>query len=343
MRCLTPIAGDLAVKIETEQLKLVPINVEELKDNTATHFDVYAKPTGSSESETILYAKAPYTWSLRELTELTRVGMAQLYISESEKAKYENYTKLNDIPKVDPSLEPKFRIQNIQDVGAHLISLGFMSEVTPELIKKFESIASDVVICLKDDPRSVLQIQSLADHDLYTYIHSVGVGTLSAAMAMAHGETDEHVLKMFAMGGLLHDIGKKHVSLKVLNKAGPLTSAEWDEMKRHPEFGLETLQSMGVDPKILEIVGMHHEKIDGSGYPNGLKGEQIPVHVQIATVADIFNALTTARCYHFKRTRFEGLMFMKHNLAGKISPEIFKYLVQCLLPDQNAEQELKAS
>lgn len=326
-----------------EALQLVPISVEQLKDNTSTHFDIYACPVLTQQKDVILYAKAPYTWSLRELTELARVGLTQLYVTEGEKTKYDSYLRLNDVPKVDPSLEPRFRINKLQDVGAHLISAGFLGEVSPEFIQKIETVATDIVACLIEDPRCVLQIKTLADHDLYTYIHSVGVGTLSAAIALALGEKDAAVLKMFAMGGLLHDIGKKDVQLKVLNKAGPLTSAEWDEMKRHPEFGLLALKDMGVATEILEIVGMHHEKVDGSGYPNGLKAGAIPRHVQIATIADVFNALTTARCYHFKRTRFEGLMFMKHNMAGKISPELFKGLVQCLVSDASAEQELKAS
>lgn len=316
--------------------KLMPIKVDNLKDNTSTFFDVYAALNNDLEKDdnVILYAKGPYNWSLRELTDLTRVGVQDLYISEEEKSKFERYVQLNnEVPKVDPSLAPKFRIKQAQDLCAHLIQVSFMTELDAPLLSQIEDVASEVVNCLVEDPKCVLEIESLADHDLYTYIHSVGVGTLSVAMALSLGERDPKVLQMFALGGLLHDVGKKKVPLGVLNKSGPLTNEEWAVMKKHPEYGLELLKDLGVAQEIREIVGMHHEKLDGSGYPHGLLKADIPRHVQIATVADIFNALTTARCYHFKRTRFEGLMFMKHNLSGKISPEIFKALVASLVQD----------
>lgn len=152
------------------------------------------------------------------------------------------------------------------------------------------------------------------------------------------GETSKDVLKQFALGGLLHDVGKKLIPLGVLNKAGPLTPEEWDLMKSHPGTGLELLQNMGVPVPVTDIVGMHHEKLDGSGYPNQLTKDDIPMHVQIATVADIFNALTTARCYHRKRTRFEALMFMKHHLRGKISQDVFKALVGCMVTEIDPTQ-----
>lgn len=109
-------------------------------------------------------------------------------------------------------------------------------------------------------------------------------------------------------------------------------------MRAHPEFGVKELEGLGFSKMVMESVGLHHEKLDGSGYPHGLAADDIPDCVQIVTVADIFSALTTSRCYHFKRNRYEALMFMKHELLGKISKEAFRALVESLVLDA-AEQK----
>ena len=313
------------------------IKTETLIDNQESHFNVYTlleKPS-NEETDYLLYAKAPYKWSLRELTELTRVGIHELFIEDSDADGYQRYITINqETPKVDRSLAPKFRLRSVQDIGQHLVESIFISEIDEKVVAKLSGVADELVLCLLEDPNSVNEIQTLASYDLYTYIHSVGVGTLTTAIAMKMGITKPDELRRFALGGILHDIGKKKVPLNVLNKPGPLLPEEWELMKAHPQVGGELLAAVPLPKEVKEIVTLHHEKLDGSGYPSGLLGDRIPMHVQVSTVADIFNALTTSRCYHRKRSRFEGLMFMKHNLGGKISNEVFKALVACLTDEK---------
>jgi len=309
--------GDEMAETAAKKGGFIELDPNLLKDNTKSLFDIFAQVEYDAEEQSkeslILYAKAPYRWTLRELTELSRVGVTS---------------------KIDPNLEPTYRMKAIQDVGQHLVESCFLSEIGSELVEKISEVAGQVVNCLVDEPKSVLQIQSLGEYDMYTYIHSIGVGTLCAAIALQMGEVNKEVLKSYALGGILHDVGKRHIPLNVLNKAGPLTNEEWEVMKSHPQAGHADLKDIELPKVVLEMVGLHHEKLDGSGYPGGLSKDQIPFHVQLATVADIFNALTTSRCYHKKRNRFEGLMFMKHNLRGKINQDIFKALVSCLVQDQ---------
>lgn len=211
--------------------------------------------------------------------------------------------------------------------------------MSEDLLGRLKNVSDDLADCVAEDPRSILQLRSLAEHDLYTYVHSVGVGTLTAAIALEMGVTSSSDLRDYAFGGLLHDVGKKLLPLGVLNKPGPLAPDEWALMKKHPENGLALLTGFRISDRVLEMISLHHEKLDGSGYPHGLTRANIPIHVQIATVADIFNALTTTRCYHRKRTRFEALMFMKHHLRGKIAQDVFGALVRCLA----TEDQIKTS
>jgi HD-GYP domain-containing protein (c-di-GMP phosphodiesterase class II) len=100
------------------------------------------------------------------------------------------------------------------------------------------------------------------------------------------------------MGGLLHDMGKAKIPLDVLHKPGPLSAEEFDVMKKHPNYGVAMALKTGVhDPVIIEVIGGHHEKWSGRGYPKGLKGLDIPEPARIAAVADVFDALTAKRVY----------------------------------------------
>ncbi len=337
------------MSIPSKNRDFFEIKLDFLKDNTSSHFDVYAnldntkvtqnqRPsigTNPDADDLLLYAKAPYSWTHREISDLNSSGISSLYVKEDDRKRFQRYLRINEpAPEVDHSLEARFRIVQVEELGAHLIETSFLAEIDDDLVGKLRGVAGDLSNCLREDPRSVLHLKTLADHDLYTYIHSVGVGSLSTAIAMSLGITDPTELANYAFGGLMHDIGKRDVPLNILNKAGPLNPDEWEHMKRHPDHGTRIVTEFETPQMVVDMISLHHEKLDGSGYPFGLSKNEIPIHVQIATVADIFNALTTTRCYHRKRTRFEALMFMKHHLKGKISAEVFKGLVRCLATEE---------
>jgi putative nucleotidyltransferase with HDIG domain len=333
---------DMGTVMATGGANYFEITLDSMKEGTLAHFDVYAdverRQGGPHDDDLLLYAKAPFDWTSREIAELSKSGFENLYIRVDDRKRYLRYLKINEpVAEVDASQAARFRIGQVEEVGAHLVETAFLTELSDELLARLRTVSDDLVDCVVEDPRSILQLKSLADHDLYTYIHSVGVGALTTAIALELSFTKTADLRDYAYGGLLHDVGKKQVPLSILNKAGPLTPQEWEVMKKHPENGLSLLDDFRVPLRVLEMISLHHEKLDGSGYPNGLSKTSIPTHVQVATVADIFNALTTTRCYHRKRTRFEALMFMKHHLKGKIAPEVFGALVRCLATEEQVK------
>jgi putative two-component system response regulator len=112
-------------------------------------------------------------------------------------------------------------------------------------------------------------------------------------------------------GGLFHDFGKIAVRDRILLKPGKLTKEEYAEIQTHPRKGRDLLEHMKTLSQALEVVQHHHERMDGSGYPDGLAGESIPITARIATIADVFDALTTKRVYREALTREEALEIMK--------------------------------
>jgi putative nucleotidyltransferase with HDIG domain len=138
--------------------------------------------------------------------------------------------------------------------------------------------------------------RSIESSDTYTHGHSERVATYAAALATAMG-LDETELQTIRVGAYLHDVGKVRIPHEILNKPGRLTNEEFDEIKRHPEYGIELLASVEFPWDIRPIIRSHHEKVDGSGYPDRLRGDEIPLSAQLICIVDVYDALTTTRSY----------------------------------------------
>ncbi len=138
--------------------------------------------------------------------------------------------------------------------------------------------------------------QSIESTDSYTHGHCERVGFYAEQVAQALGLGDEEI-KTIRIGAWLHDLGKVRVPHEILNKAGPLTDDEYATMKMHTVWGVELLADVAFPWDIRPIVRSHHERYDGTGYPDRLKGEEIPLPAQVIGIADVFDAMTSARAY----------------------------------------------
>ena len=158
--------------------------------------------------------------------------------------------------------------------------------------------------------------------DPYTAGHSVRVGDLSAELGLALG-LPKPSLHHLRVGGLLHDIGKIGVRDTVLLKPGALTPEERRQIEQHPAIGLQILESAELPKEVLDIVGGHHERLNGKGYPLGLGAEEISVFPRITAVADMYDALTTDRPYRAGMTVEDALaLLVKDARMGAIDPEV---------------------
>ncbi|MCC6929894.1 MAG: diguanylate cyclase [Gemmatimonadaceae bacterium] len=164
--------------------------------------------------------------------------------------------------------------------------------------------------------------ESTESKDRYTQGHCERVADLSCRIAAAAG-LDEKELLWFRIGALLHDVGKLIVPSEVLNKPGRLTKEEWELMKRHPIAGVELLSQVEFPWDILPIVRSHHECWDGTGYPDGLVGEETPLVARIVCLADVYDALTTERSYKRALSHNDALDVMKRDAGRQFDPALF--------------------
>lgn len=152
-----------------------------------------------------------------------------------------------------------------------------------------------------------MAVRMLEKKDVYTRGHSDRVAVYAVKTAVQMGYTGE-ILDQIRLGGELHDIGKIGTRDEVLNKPGPLTPGEFEEIKKHVVAGEEILEPLRREhPLVLDIVRSHHERIDGTGFPDKLSGEAIPLVARLVSVADAFDAMTTSRAYRPSRSPVEAL------------------------------------
>lgn len=165
--------------------------------------------------------------------------------------------------------------------------------------------------------------ESIESKDAYTQGHCLRVADLACAIARRLGLGDRRLF-WFRVGALLHDVGKIDVPPEVLNKPGRLTSEEWALMRSHPEAGVELLRGIDFPEDVIPIILSHHERWDGTGYPHGLAGEAIPMAARVLGLADVYDALTTARSYKPGMPHDVAMATMRQNIGTHFDPALFQ-------------------
>ena len=201
----------------------------------------------------------------------------------------------------------------------------FTRENVAETIVEARTLIEEMVSFVSSDVDAVVSLMRLSVHDYYTYNHCVDVAVYSIALAKKLYGNDKELLMMAGLGGLLHDVGKRKIDWKIINKTGALTRDEWEEIKKHPTYGKELIEEIATIPDETKLgVYEHHENFDGTGYPNKLKGEEINKLARIITIADVFDPLTTDKSYHKAVAPSEARNTMFGMQPGKFDPSIFQ-------------------
>lgn len=197
---------------------------------------------------------------------------------------------------------------------------------TKEILESIEqggSIDKNALFSITKDAMEKINCKSdifaylsyIKNTDDYTFSHSLNVSLLcnmfSKWLNLSEEETED-----LTIAGLLHDIGKLKIDPKILNKKGKLTDEEFEEIKKHPVLGYEIVKDMDLPAQIKEAVLMHHEKINGTGYPSGLKGEEISNYAKIVSICDIYDAMTSTRTYRKRFCPFQVIRnFERQNFS----------------------------
>ena len=165
--------------------------------------------------------------------------------------------------------------------------------------------------------------------DQFTQGHSYKVSGYAVMIAEAIGLAGPQIEEV-RLGGMLHDVGKVGIVESILNKNGPLNPDEWESMKHHVEFGAKLLEPLRGTERIREMVAHHHEFFDGSGYPDGLAGSQIPLGARIIAIADAYDTITSERTYKKARSSEEAFHELERCAGAQFDPELVRVFVSRL-------------
>jgi HD-GYP domain-containing protein (c-di-GMP phosphodiesterase class II) len=241
------------------------------------------------------------------INKLVKNGIKYVWI-DVERSDESSGLRLGESP-TPPQVELKVKTigrQQSQDRAKRLMAeaKGLVQKVLSETfegkaieVAPFEQLADSMIESVMLDADAFRCISALRSKDAYLLEHSINVAFLLVTFGR-YLSLDRDELKQLAVGGILHDIGKVKVDNKVLHKPRRLTPEEFEHMKLHQVYAKEILaETPGLAQISRDVCLMHHEKLDGKGYPSGLQGEEISLHGRMSCIIDIFDALTATRCY----------------------------------------------
>jgi len=304
----------------------IPIPVASLRVDMVADFELYLQVHGSNTP--ILYRARDLAFNEESRARLTEAKVENVQIRIADRDAYNRYLERN-LGNIlsDGSLPMTQRATALYQCSQNLVREVLEDPRSGEMMERTGGLVAHTVDFLFRESTSFQHLMQVTSYDYYTYTHSVNVFVFAMSLAQRLGHTPEE-LHRFGQGALLHDVGKSRINPDIVNAKGKLTEDQWQEMRMHTVYGCEILADRGVtDEVILDVTRHHHEKLNGKGYPDGLKDDEISKWVRICTIADIFDALTTRRSYKEAMNSFPGLQFMREHMSDELDPDYFRAFV----------------
>ncbi|MEA2084725.1 MAG: HD domain-containing protein [Thermodesulfobacteriota bacterium] len=321
--------------LDLDKRKYVAVNRDHLPANASgIKFDIYARMTGDKKDRPVLLFKkdTPYD----ELVDiLTNKHFKELYILNADNAEY--WILIEDSMKMiikDEHISLDEKSSLVYKCATETVKAVFEDPRSGVNIERCRKVTNNIIDFALDNKDSIPSLLKLGSHDYYTFTHCVNVAVFAIGLFQCIGRGTEDELRDFALGCILHDVGKTDIDKKILNKPGKLTDAEFDRIKRHPVFGAVLMKGM-VPDIALDVILHHHEQFDGRGYPEGLTGDHISDYARMSAIADVYDALTTNRSYARARSPFDAALLMKEKMVGHFEQEKFIEFIHFLSGDSN--------
>ena len=285
-----------------------------------------------------------------EIAKIAEAGIHEIYI-DTEKGLDVSHAR--SVDEVNASLQqqmieavsskpaPVIRLSFAEELGranriksqAHALVKTVMQDVRlgrAVELEQVEPMIESITESVLSNSGALLTLLRIKNKDDYTFLHSVSVGTLMIAFCRSVG-MDRETIHLAGLGGILHDTGKALVPDEILNKPGRLTEEEFDIIRRHPRDGFDILsRTEGIGEIPLDITLHHHERVDGSGYPNKLNGDTISTLAKMAAIVDVYDAITADRCYHKGMAPTDALRKIFEWSKYHFDPKLVQAFMRCV-------------
>lgn len=255
-----------------------------------------------------------------------QIPLSYIYIYDEYDPKNKDLFEERNSTKMKKSQESFLAFTNAAEnlfsktMESNTITMNSVRDICDNILSQL----TDVGIVIKN----ILEGQAMDD---YLFRHSVNVSALCALMGKWLKLSEKDIL-LLTYSGMLHDIGKCHIPAKILTKPGSLTKSEKDICNKHTNYSYELVKKIPfLDPSVAIATLLHHEREDGSGYPIGLKGEQIPLFAKIIAIADMFDAMTSNKVYKEKQCALYALEEIKNEIFSKLDPSLGSTFINNIL------------
>lgn len=306
-----------------------PVPVGHLFPHAPGDFQVFLR---HGENHT-LFARGGETVSGLRREMLREYGVKTVYIHRDERGLYREYMRRHLAGALldgQTSVTEKAALfyHNCCEIVREVIQKQLPQGVSASQGRQLVRYVRDCVAFLCSET-GLARMGSLMSHDYDVYSHGVHVFVYTVYLLRSLGLPGP-VIVQAGVGALLHDSGKEAVDAAILTKPGKLTAEEFLAIQEHPAKGIRFCRGLSLSRLARECILFHHEKLNGRGYLKGLSGQDIPIHVRAVSLADVYDALTSKRCYAEAVRPYEALRIMRHEMTGAFDIELYKRFVMLL-------------
>jgi HD-GYP domain-containing protein (c-di-GMP phosphodiesterase class II) len=321
------LSGGFGTSTNSARAGFLPISLERAPMEAFEAIPIFLRTTEKNENQEAfnLYCAEHVRFSDAHRTRLIAAGIKFIYIPMVHQSRFRQQTEAC-LEKLagDPSVAVSVKSEIIYETSVELVN-ELLSE--PDLIRdsgRLEKVSRAVTTLTLNDPTSFSHLFTASHHDFYTATHMVNVATWMVPLAYAMGYHDVDQLNQICQAGILHDIGKMRIPAEILNKSAKLSDDEWRQIKEHPVNGCEYLKEFAhIHPIVFTVTRQHHERVDGTGYPDGLKSDEIDPISKICAVVDSFDAMTAFRPFKQKTMSVAQAMdIIVAETPGKYDPKV---------------------
>jgi HD-GYP domain-containing protein (c-di-GMP phosphodiesterase class II) len=313
-----------------EERPFIPVRLLSLEEGTVTGFSLFLQP--ANDAPPVLYCEATVPFTEKHRRRLLDHRVDTLYIEAGSEREYRRYLEdhLPDIlcnDQCDTAEKSELLYVSAQGLVRDILH----APREQEGLKRCAGMVEQTMDFLFRNKAAFEHLLRASAADYYTPTHSVHVcvyGLMLAHRAQLGREDD---MCDFGAGLLMHDLGKGQIHPDILNTAVPLSRHQWEQLRRHPLMGHQLLNRAGGLGSIgLDVVRHHHERLNGSGYPDRFAGHQLAPLVRAAAIADVFDALTTNRPFRKAYTTFEALKLMRTQMAEELDADLLRLFIEMM-------------
>lgn len=306
-----------------------PIQLDSLVIDTVLDFDLYSKTASQAY---VLFRGRQQEFCGRHRDRLISHGIRTLYISREDQTQYGRYVEQNIGPLVqDPMVPLSQKAEMLYSVSQGVLLDAFANPRSTDLVRRVDRVMPHMVDMIVQGKEALASMISMMSYDYYTFTHSINVSTFTVALANEAGITNRQELYDLATGALLHDIGKSEIPKEILNNTGSLSADEMEVMRSHVVMGERILQDKGgMSSTRMLPVSLHHEKLNGRGYPRALISKEIHLHGRITAICDCFDAMTTQRPYAPAKDAFQAIQLMRDKLRDDYDQSLLSSFILLL-------------